>query len=557
MLSSIRFKFGSTVKQPPLEVQTPPSVTIFVGPNNSGKSQALRELVSVFRSGQTEGFCVVDDVSFDAIARDVAVNELKKIIVEPEPGAQKINGYVYINHYKEEMMHVPIVDFLNALQYPNSAEGRHRRNFSSYYLKNLVLALDGPSRIQLINPQERGDLKKPASVFARLFVDDEKRSALRKLVYDSTGLHFVLDASVGSHLHARFGSEAPPNERSLEEGTLDYMRDARGIESVSDGVKAFTGILLQLHVGQPRVITVDEPEAFLHPSLAFTLGKELAKGAVDEGKHVFASTHSAQFLMGAISSGAEVNIIRLTYQDGVGTARLLPSAELKVLMRDPLLRSVGVLEGLFFDCVVVGEANADRAFYQEINERLLAQNDGRAAPRTLFLNADNKQTIPRIIAPLRKLGIPTAGIVDIDVFKDGGAEWTKHLGAIGLPEGEYDAYASRRSTVFKALEAANKDFKTQGGITLLKGGDLEMAKNLLADLGRYGLFVVPRGEVEHWLMDLDVARSKNGWLRSIFEKMGSDPNSDGYVKPGIGDVWDFMGEISGWLKNRNRRGIPA
>ena len=73
--------------------------------------------------------------------------------------------------------------------------------------------------------------------------------------------------SVGDQLNARFGSAPPPSERGVEEVTLSYMQSARGIENVSDGVKAFTGILIQLHVGQPKVITVDEPEAFLHPSL--------------------------------------------------------------------------------------------------------------------------------------------------------------------------------------------------------------------------------------------------------------------------------------------------
>ncbi|WP_162950120.1 ATP-dependent nuclease [Rhizobium jaguaris] len=555
MLSSIKFKFGSAANQPALEIATPPSVTIFVGPNNSGKSQSLREIRNFFASGQNVGGLVVEDVEFLPFTEEQALYELQQMRVEPTFGETVFPDHQWIKVPQGRMqIHKP--QFINALRAPNNPQMGLRQMFATY-ANAFLLALDGPSRIQLVNPQARGDLKNPETAFARLLVDDERRSALRKLVYDATGLQFVLDASVGDQLNVRFGSSPPPNERSLEEVTLAYMQAAKGIENVSDGVKAFAGILLQLHVGQPKVITVDEPEAFLHPSLAFTLGKELAKGAVDERKHIYASTHSAQFLMGAISSGAEVNIIRLTYQNGAGTARLLPSADLKTLMQDPLLRSVGVLEGLFFDCVLVGEANADRAFYQEINERLLAQGDARGAPRTLFLNADNKQTIPRIVAPLRKLGIPTAGVVDIDVLKDGGSEWTKHLNAIGMPVGELNAYANRRTATLKALQDTQKDYKKEGGIILLTNGDLEMAQNLLADLARYGLFVVARGEVENWLTDLDVERSKQKWLRNIFEKMGSDPNSEGYVKPTAGDVWDFIGDISSWMKNKDRRGIPV
>src|ERR1017187_8124922 len=116
--------------------------------------------------------------------------------------------------------------------------------------------------------------------------------------------------------------------------------------------------------------------------------------------------------MGAIQSGAKINIVRLTYDHNVGTARLLPSADLMRMMRDPLLRSANVLSGLFYSSVVVCEADADRAFYHEVNERLLASDDSRGIPHALFLNANGKDTIPRIVGPMRALGIPCAEITD-------------------------------------------------------------------------------------------------------------------------------------------------
>jgi hypothetical protein len=76
---------------------------------------------------------------------------------------------------------------------------------------------------------------------------------------------------------------------------------------------------------------------------------------------------------------------------------------------------------LFFEAVIVCEADSDRAFYQEINERLLAEFDNRGMNNCLFINAQNKQTVWDIVKPLRELGIPTIGIVDIDVLKEGGS----------------------------------------------------------------------------------------------------------------------------------------
>ncbi len=358
---------------------------------------------------------------------------------------------------------------------------------------------------------------------------------------------------------------APPlRERTLEQDIVDWMRQALSLEAVSDGVKAFSGILLQIYAGDPKVIIIDEPEAFLHPSLARTLGGELATAAHNEQKFVFVSTHSADFLMGAIQSGAVINIVRLTWANDTATARLLPNAELAGLMNDPMLRSVGVLSGLFFQNVIVTEADADRAFYQEVNDRLIATHDIRAIPHALFLNADNHQTIPAIVAPLRKLGIPAAGVTDLDVIKRGGVEWTRQLDACGMPTAQQHANHDLRKAVLDALIAAappgtqNSDnyFKTAGGIAILGESDREAAENFCDELAKYGLFIVRIGEVEAWLKHLDVPQKTNGWRAKIFDAMGGNPSQTKYVRPTDDDVWKFMGSIRTWLSNPRRRGIP-
>jgi len=159
---------------------------------------------------------------------------------------------------------------------------------------------------------------------------------------------------------------------------------------------------------------------------------------------------------------------------------------------------------------VVTEADADRAFYQEINERLLAAADERAIRHALFLNADNKQTIPSIVMPLRKLGIPTVGIADIDVVSEGGIVWTRQLDACSFPKAQYTSNQDLRKKVYDLLVATAPaetekpeqrvaHFKRNGGIELLKSEDAEAANNLFDTLGQYGLFVVRKGEVEVWL----------------------------------------------------------
>lgn len=451
MITNLHLKLASSPGQPCLSIDTPPSVTIFVGPNNAGKSQALRELFAFCQSGQAnQAAFIVDKLTFAAGDPEIVRAEFEAALVPIKLEENVPPKYSRLG-LGGEIVQVVKENYFRARNEPNE----NSASFAQWYLRYFTLNLDGPSRIGLVNPQARGDLKRPATPLARLLCDNPKRESLRAILYDAFQMYFALDAQAGDQLSIRFGMAPPPDERSFNDEAIDYMRKARGMEAVSDGVKAFTGILLQVSVGSPKVIIIDEPEAFLHPSLALKLGKELAKAAALENKHVFAATHSPQFIMGAILSGAKVNIVRLTYQDGVGAARLLSSSELATLMQDTLLRSVGVLSGLFYDHVIVGEADADRAFYQEINERLLAANDPRGIHHALFLNAVGKDTISRIIEPLRRLGIPAAAIVDIDIFNQGGDPWTRHLRACAVPEKEHQPYGARRSLAHTALSSAD------------------------------------------------------------------------------------------------------
>ena len=224
--------------------------------------------------------------------------------------------------------------------------------------------------------------------------------------------------------------------------------------------------------------------------------------------------------MGCIQSGTPVNIVRLTYRDKVATARVLKNEDLLELMRNPLLRSTRVLEGLFYEFVIVTEGDTDRAFYQEINQRLLDHKPEWGIPNCLFLNAQNKQTVHTILTPLRNLGIPAAGIVDIDVLKEGGTTWANFLEGGFVPELTRNSLALLRSDVKKTLNGTNKDMKRDGGVELLNDSDREAANNLCDQLQEYGLFIVRKGEVESWLPNLGVSVRSSSWLIDIFQKMG-------------------------------------
>ncbi len=555
MIETLRLKFGSGPAQPALELPAAP-MTIFVGPNNSGKSEILREIAYFCVSGVSHlKHVLLDNIEFASFSETEAKGLLASLVKEPtKQDHVNPSGLVYgkgphrFSGYED--------DIIKALMNPNDSSGIFCHQIARMHLTKL----DATSRVGLVKPQPLGDLQKDAdNLLGVLFRNNELRREVRKIALEAFGLHLVVDATLGGQVRLRFAKTPPKDElqeKGLHASAVEYHRSNCDIIEMSDGVKAFTGTIVEVVAGTPSIILIDEPEAFLHPSLAFLLGREVARLAAKTDKRVFVATHSAHFIMGCIQAAARTNIVRLTYQNELATARMLPKEQLLPLMRNPLLRSTRVLEGLFYESVVVTEGDTDRAFYEEVNERLLLAQDPRGIKNCLFLNAQNKQTTHAITRPLRELGIPAASVVDIDILKNGGQEWTNYLKGGVVPPMNHPGLGQLRAAIFKACEATKKCMKRDGGISILPNVERNAATDLFDQLAAYGLFVVRGGELESWLKQVGANGKKTDWLINIFEKMGESSSDPNYVEPGDGDVWDFIGQIGNWVRNSQRKGIP-
>jgi ABC-type cobalamin/Fe3+-siderophores transport system ATPase subunit len=556
VITAFQLKFGRALGVLATPIVTTP-VTVFVGPNNSGKSKVLREIEQYCRNGEKDASAVIlDNLTFSGLAADEASQAIEHIKQPPNPGDSVHVDHIFVgSRYGRQQ--VPLSSLTQYIQNPSA----NLSAFCQWFFKHSTLILDGRNRINLVSEQSAGDLQQPPqSSLQVLFRDDAKRREVRRIVLEAFGSHFVIDPTSLGQLRIRLSLQPPVSdmqERGIHAAAVQFHSNAQLIEQASDGVKAFTGIITEVMAGDPRALLIDEPEAFLHPSLASKLGYEVSRAALSSDKRVFASTHSPTFVMGCIQSGAPVNIIRLTYREGVATARVLPSNEILELMRNPLLRSTGVLSGLFYEFVVVTESDADRAFYQEVNERLLRFKPEWGIPNCLFINAQNKQTIQTIIRPLRQLGIPAAGIVDIDVLKEGGTNWNNLLSSANVPAIAHGSLATMRSAVKQAMDNTGQDMKRGGGVAILQQAEQEAALNLLEQLAEYGIFVVPGGELESWLNQLGASSHGSSWLISVFEKMGEDPEALDYLRPSSGDVWSFIQSLKTWLIDSSRKGIPA
>lgn len=555
MITNISLKFGKAPGCQPTSLATN-AITVFVGPNNSGKSLVLRELLYYCQNGNQNGQnLILDSIQFQNFEPENAAKKIADVSILPNFGEAILPGHILVGK-KGTRTQVLKTSLQNALENPNGSQSQ----FCSWYLSYNTLFLDGQSRISLVNDQTAGDLQKPSHSSLQAFArEDIKRQSIRRIIFEAFGRYFVIDPTNLGKLRIRLSDREPTStieEIGIHQEAVRFHSNAQNISEASDGVKAFTGILTEVIAGDPNIIIIDEPEAFLHPALAYKLGLEISKATIDSDKNVFISTHSPNFIMGCIQSGVAVNIIRLTYKNNVPTARILPNNEILKLMRNPLLRSTNVLSGLFYESVIVTESDSDRAFYQEINERLLRFCPEKGIPNALFINAQNKQTVPIIIKPLRDLGIPAVGIVDVDVLKDGGMVFTSLLNSISIPQISHAGLATTRASIKAKCEASGLEMKRDGGVGILHADDARAANDLFDQLADYGFFGVRCGELESWLSGLAITGHGPTWLIPMFERLGEDPESATYIKPSDGDVWDFLYAIRLWLSNPNRKGIP-
>lgn len=565
MINRLRFIFGSSKEAEPVDIDPRP-ITLLVGPNNSGKSLALREIESLCKSGIQQERQIVNSLGIDVPDADKGLEQLRAFQVKPPRGSAVPAGQILVGVNNPgqgvNQMYVDPNQLRSVLSQAHSDPSSVLGSFnyiSQYFLSFFTVRLDGRTRFSLTQAQSSGDLLGPSqNHLMSLFQDAEARTEVRRIVREAFGFHFVIDPTGMTSLRVKMSKREPVSEaeeQSWDEQARSFHEAAEDVLDLSDGVQAFTGIVAAVLSAKFKIVLIDEPEAFLAPTLANKLGNELAALAQKREGSLFAATHSADFLMGCVQAGANVNIIRLTYRSGVATARLLQAETLLKLMRDPLLRSTNVLDALFYENVIVTEADTDRAFYQEVNERLLGS--GRwGIENCLFLNARSKQTVQQIAGPLRAIGIPAAMIVDIDIVKEGGQVWTKLLDAANFPETSRNSLRSLRNDVKNKFDESGLDMKRDGGIAILDADAREACENLFTQLADYGVFVVPSGEVESWLPELGASGHGPGWLIQMFESMGFDPKDPKYVKPQNRDVWEFFGRIAQWFDNEDRKGIP-
>ncbi|MEU0406780.1 AAA family ATPase [Streptomyces griseorubiginosus] len=556
-----------TIVEPPLD-----GMTVFTGPNNSGKSLLLREVVARIHHypGTMDPVRWVESVQIDqGGSGDEFVSWLHARGYEARTGRD--GRRVFPARLNADQ---PGVDTELAAANWNS---------SSFQVLSHMLVNDQWTEQRLNNQSDSPlwDQSSPPRHPSQLLWEDSGAHAqFSRLFANAFGEPIAINR-YASNIQLQVGAvgmadtppPAPPELRAAYEA-LPYLHGQ------GDGVRAFSNILLHALVRPAPVIVIDEPEAFLHPPQARLLGRYLALHTPSPCQ-VIVATHSADFLSGVLEGNAlrepdsarPLALARISRRNGFSTARILTPEAVKEILDTPLLRYSNIVSGVFHDGVILCEAEGDCHFYASTVDAV------RGADRhdnLTFLHVNGKARLSDAAHKLRVCGIPTAVIADFDFLNDTvkvrqalsqlGGQWDevkddlltlqayanssviaepasdikKKIGSIiGNPRGRVTLSQQQIDEITESLKSANGWKVLKGsGIRGLSGDPYNAAVRVLDYFANLGVFIVPVGELECWVREIP-ATKKNVWLSRVFD--------EGYHKRPSVELRDFTSLITAYL----------
>ena len=192
----------------------------------------------------------------------------------------------------------------------------------------------------------------------------------------------------------------------------DVLKSFSELDIQGDGYKSFVGVVLGILSSEDRIVLIDEPEAFLHPTQAKFLGKWIAKLVKDLEVQVILATHNSNLLDGILSKDESIDIFRVNRNGDITSLNQISADITKKLSKEPLLSSQPILESIFYKGVIVCEADSDRCIYQTVAEKELNNEE------ILFVHSHNKQTLKNVVSILEPATIPVAAVVDFDIINE-------------------------------------------------------------------------------------------------------------------------------------------
>ena len=377
-------------------------IVLLVGANNVGKSRTLKDLK--------------DDLN-DLSKPRVIVDEI--VYKSSDFSSSQLKNYFEKNIIKDSWENYNV--FIDENQsYCFSASSFTDNVDEKQFYKALFSFLSTESRLNITRP-----------ITFNTTVDNRSLTIMKGLESDSKSidtLNKVLQMGFGKSVEVyeeyRDGTLVKKYKigkstniiaaiNSNRRDNLNLLKDMEDLHSQGDGIRSTFAILSSLIVNNHSLFLIDEPETFLHPPQARLLGKNIV--ALSKQKQCFISTHSIDFIKGVLEAdSSRVKIIKIDRLENENKFNLVDNDSVAEIANDKNLRYTNILDGLFYDGLVLCENESDCKFYSAILENLnlaLYQN-------TLFCAVGGKDQFKKVVPLLKKLNIQYFIIADIDLINN-------------------------------------------------------------------------------------------------------------------------------------------
>lgn len=434
-VTDIEFSDGTTLAVPP------EGVVLFVGPNNAGKSQALRDL-NLHPRDQNYRAKTLARVTYSkeptGDLTDWVTSTIPKVSSQGSDVFQ-VEGWGGVN----------LANLLMQLQQPELGV------LTSIF----VMHADGTSRLSAGDSQKSIDFSTevPTHPVQIAYLNSNLEHQIETESVAAFGLGVTVDRFGGSVISLRLG-QRPLFEHQDGRPTstyLDALKQLPRLEDQGDGVRSYLGLVLHILAGVHQVLLIDEPEAFLHPPQARRLGEVLARKA--QKQQAFVATHSTDVVQGALEADTAITIVRITREGDVNHAAVLNDDAVNQLWSDPLLRYSNVLDGLFHDAVVICESDADCRYYSAVLDHLsnVSPKDQSRPAQLLFTHCGGKARMHSVVDALRAVSVPVIVVADFDVLKEA-RDMERLVTSLG---GKFEDFEGDLKIISAALEADTKPLR--------------------------------------------------------------------------------------------------
>ncbi len=513
-------------------------IVVFVGANNVGKSRALKDIKND----------ILDDTSKRVIINDIEYKDenfeediMKKYF--------KNNFELGSNGYDIE------VDGSHTYGY-NEQNFQNTKSGDKYFYKALFSFLSTESRLNMTSPISYSYINDKLSFNIMRKLERDKRviTTLNDILFSCFGKKIDVSEGIWQNSVSKFYKFGTKDE--IDKSVGADTREARcllepleNLNDQGDGIRSAVAILSSLITTTHSLYLIDEPETFLHPPQARILGKNIVD--LSQNKQCFISTHNIDLLRGMLEkNSSRIKIIKINRTDNENEFHSLDNESIKIISNDKNLKYSNILNGLFYNIVILCENESDCKFYSALLEKL----DSDVYNNTLFCAVGGKDQFKIIIPLLNKLKINFLVIADLDLINN--CDKLKDL-INSIKANKYDQISSTHRDFLRLFESGTdsqikkqsviKDeilglitdatymsdetvikirqvLKNISHLKLLKNcgksclppGECVQKYNQIIDfLNKNNIFVVEYGEIERFITEIDGHGSS--WVEEVFK----------------------------------------